>query len=349
VSRARCNYHHHVENEVIAKPERHTSCLFCKGAASYIYHMGGYPIYQCFSCGTGFVCPMPEQESINKLYEGFIPNLNENQMPTFKNIASELFTQLGLGSGINLKMLDIGGGNGFFCKAFEELGYGQGTYVDLDAQSCRFAREQLHLTRVIPCDAIDLRKYTDEKFDFIYCRHVIEHLVNPTAFILTIFEFLGDQGIFVVQFPNGDSLEFLAYPHRNIGYRFNRIRASSNQSIIKTLWIMISGGILHGMDPPRHLWAISRKGIQEWSNENRILCETFSRHMGDIPFAHGISKNNTIARKLTDFMGQRMLSPIYGGAHLVAILKKETQPIKMDKREEMNLTISNRRRGGSRD
>ncbi|MFH1618741.1 MAG: class I SAM-dependent methyltransferase [bacterium] len=297
-------------------------CAFCQSRGAYLYRMGEYPVCQCVSCGTGFVHPMPDQETLRKLYDGFIPNLDAGRMPDRMKSASMLFPQLGLKPGNNLKMLDIGGGGGFFCRAFEDLRYGAGTYVDIDRRSCCFARETMGLKAVLECDAMMLREHSCEKFDFIYCRHLIEHLPEPTVFLKVVAGFLAGGGILVVQFPNADSLEYLAYAHLNIGYRFDKIRKSSDFSRWKTLYIMLAGGILHGMDPPRHIWAISRKGITVWARANRFACRSFARHLGDPAFSPGYAMAKETRRRLRDFIGQKILGPIKGGTHLVAILSR---------------------------
>jgi 2-polyprenyl-3-methyl-5-hydroxy-6-metoxy-1,4-benzoquinol methylase len=149
-------------------------------------------------------------ETLKKYYDGFLPKLDVNRMSTFESAAKKLFPHLGLHSGSKLKMLDIGGGGGFFSKALEDLGYGESTYVDLDPQSCNFAQNSLKLKRVFNCDAMNIKEYINTKFDFIYCRHVIEHLLEPITFLEKIMDYLNDNGIFVVQFPKGNSLEYLA-------------------------------------------------------------------------------------------------------------------------------------------
>ena len=86
-------------------------------------------------------------------------------------------------------MLDVGGGGGFYAKAFEDLGYGLSTYIDLDFQSCRFANE-LGLKNVIHGNAV-LADYGDKKFDLIMCRHLIEHLKDPVTFVFDILKLSG--------------------------------------------------------------------------------------------------------------------------------------------------------------
>lgn len=94
--------------------------------------------------------------SIKKYYDGFLGQLDANLMSTVESAAKKLFSHLGLRSGRNLKMLDIGGGGGFFSKAFEDLGYGESTYVDLDPQSRNFARDNLKLEKVLNYDPMKM-------------------------------------------------------------------------------------------------------------------------------------------------------------------------------------------------
>ena len=285
--------------------------------------MAEYAIYQCSCCKTGFVAPMPTQKTLKNLYNGFLTDLNKDKMPE-PSIAASLFHQLGLRKKRNkFKMLDIGGGGGFFCKAFEDLDYGMATYVDLDPKSCQFAQKDLGLKRVYNIDAMKISDLTNEKYDFIYCRHLIEHLMKPTDFLLGISKMLTKNGRFVVQFSNGDSLEYLAYNHLNILYRCSKIRNSNKFSYVKTLQLMLFGQMLHGMDPPRHLWAITQKGISLWAQKNKLLCDSFARHIGDALFSPGFTKKNRFIGKLIDFIGQRFLSSLKGGTHLVAILRNQ--------------------------
>ncbi len=268
------------------------------------------------------VIEMPTEETLRELYDGFIPHLDANTRARIRELAGLLFPQLPLPRRRPLRMLDIGGGGGFFCRAFEDLDYGEGTYVDLDPQSCAFARNELGLTRTFNCRAESLSSHGDVRFDFIYARHLIEHLTEPTDFLEKTVDLLTDDGIFVVQCPNGDSLEYLGYPHQNIRHRIRNISRSSGFSRLKTLRILLTGGILHGMDPPRHLWAVSEKGMTTWARRKSIPCESFARHLGDFPFSPGYSPQQKIVGRAGDWFAQRVLAPIRGGTHLVAILSR---------------------------
>lgn len=193
--------------------------------------------------------------------------------------------------------------------------------MDLDSQSCDFAQNTLGLKRVFNRDAVNIKEYINAKFSFIYCRHVIEHLIDPTAFMGKIINYLDSEGLLVVQVPNGNSLEYLAYPRSSIRSRFSSICKTNNFSRMKVLRIMISGGMLHGVDPPRHLWAITKDGMKKWASKRKIVCEAHTYNLGDPAYSPYYKKGKRGLRKVQDFIGQKLLSMIHGGTHLVSILK----------------------------
>ena len=299
------------------------NCAFCGGKCFYRYSMGEYDIWQCRDCRTGCVWPVPAPRVLKEYYDGFSSHFGADWMPVVEASSKELFAHLQLCAGRNLKMLDIGGGGGFFSKAFEDLGYGESTYVDLDPQSCDFAGNTLGLERVFNCDAMDIGEYAGGNFDFIYCRHVIEHLPDPITFMERILGYLKDDGIFVVQVPNGDSLEYLAYPQQStIRRRVSVICRTNDLSLLRVFWVMISGGMLHGIDPPRHLWAITREGMKRWADGKGINCDIHTHHLGDPAYSPYYKRRKNIIFRVLDFVGQKLLGPIHGGTHLVAVLRR---------------------------
>jgi 2-polyprenyl-3-methyl-5-hydroxy-6-metoxy-1,4-benzoquinol methylase len=295
-------------------------CPLCQGKCRFRYAMEGHDIWQCQNCGSGQVHPLPGVEFLKAYYSGFSYNLNFSPYLDIEASAKKLFLDFKLDPRGGLKMLDIGGGGGFFSKAFELLGYGESTYLDIDPLSCDFARENLKLKRVFSCDAMDLDKYVTDRFDFIYCRHVVEHLTDPVSFMRNIIRCLSANGIFIVQVPNASSIEYLAYPGSTLKDRVSSILKANNFSRVKVLWTIISGGMLHGIDPPRHLWAITGKGIKSWASSEKITCDVRTYHLGDPAYSPYYRKAGDARAKIHEFIGQKVLAPIHGGTHLVAIL-----------------------------
>ena len=102
----------------------------------------------------------------------------------------------------NLKILDIGCGNGNISLAMGSLGY-QTTGVDVDAGSIEIARKRnsfAHVTfELKDADAFSI----DGKYDVVICSEVLEHLHKPTELVKQWPELLESDGICIVTVPNG--------------------------------------------------------------------------------------------------------------------------------------------------
>lgn len=263
---------------------------------------------------------MPSPEELGDYYKGFLFSADPGNINIVVTSGSRLFEKIGLPRDSELKMLDVGGGGGFYAKAFETAGYGQSTYVDLDSDACSFAKETVGLSRVLNKDATEFLE-TDQKFDFIMCRHLIEHLVEPTSLILKLVSLLSDKGVLLVVCPNGDSLEYLAHPQSNLQQRIESISRSSRISRLGVLGKFLSGKMLHGLDPPRHLWAISRRGMRAFLKDHNLNSEITTFPLTD-PDYSPYFKKDTFGKKVSAFFGNNIAARVAGGTHLSVIVRK---------------------------
>lgn len=263
---------------------------------------------------------MPNEIVLREFYKGFLFGANISNLETILKSAPQLFSQLGLSKSVGLKMLDVGGGGGFYAKAFEVSGYGASTYIDLDGEACEFARAKVGLKNVLNEDAAVLNVQKG-KYDFIMCRHLIEHLVDPTAFILKMTDLLAENGTMLLICPNGDSLEYFAYPNSNLKSRVGTISRSGRISRVKVVLKLLSGEMLHGIDPPRHLWAVSRKGMQRFLADKKIEADISTFPLTD-PLYSPYHSSWTLTQKISDFIGDKIASKIAGGTHLSVVIRK---------------------------
>lgn len=294
-------------------------CPFCNGFASPVYKMGDYDICMCECCGTGQVFPLPSETELVEFYKGFLFSANLRNLETILASAPKLFSLLNLPRNDSLKMLDVGGGGGFYAKAFEVAGYGESTYIDLDGDACTFAREKVGLANVLNQDATMLTA-EEGSYDFIMCRHLIEHLINPTSFVLKLRSLLKEGGTLFIVCPNGDSLEYFAYPHMNLRGRVAKISESSHLSKIRAVGKLLSGKMLHGIDPPRHLWAISRKGMRRFLAGKGINAEIKTFPLTDHLYSPYYS-SKTFYQKVAAFFGDVIAAKIAGGTHLSVVIR----------------------------
>ena len=306
--------------------EEHAPCLFCGGRVAYAYTMGTYSLGYCKDCHTIGVLEMPSHAAISRYYQGFNFQTNSSQYQAIRSerIKKWMAGLVPTGTGT---VLDVGGGGGFFARAFEDFGFGESTYIDLDAEACQFARSEMKLKKVI-CDSVEnINAHTeDQKYDFIYCRHVIEHLLDPVRLIKRCAELLSPQGVFVLQCPNGPSKEGVLFP--NYWKKFLRIaKTSNNWSTGYAIYFSLLNRYGWGIDPMRHLWAISGKGIQaSLNNDSRIEVKIKSASLADPVYSPYWRPNNRWER-FAGGLSRMLVGNLLQGMHLVAEIRRREPSI----------------------
>lgn len=289
-----------------------------------IYLYDEYSILKCPKCGTGVASPIPDEHVIENFYNGFLSSLSKEEVLKKAPLAKKFFNRIKLTSPNNLNFLDLGGGEGLFSHAFEYYSFGTSTYVDRDPKSCEFVKKNLNINKVLTGDVNNLFTILNEdRYDVIYSRHLIEHLADPFEAIEKSIQILQHNGLAIHQCPNADSLEYLVYKNSNLWTRYRTIRESTGLSHIYLFWRFLAGDILHGMDPPRHLWAITPKGMMLWAKRKNYHVEVFTTHIGDLPFSPEFKKKKSPGFRFAKFIGQEILAPIRGGTHLIAKFCKQ--------------------------
>jgi 2-polyprenyl-3-methyl-5-hydroxy-6-metoxy-1,4-benzoquinol methylase len=100
------------------------------------------------------------------------------------------------------KVLDIGCGDGTRLSQLMELGW-EGVGVDFDSQAISRARSK---GMNAYCGELLELGLTDNSFDAIILRHVIEHIYNPAEVLKECMRLLKPGGQFVITTPNARSL-----------------------------------------------------------------------------------------------------------------------------------------------
>ncbi len=295
-------------NKVIKK------CRLCGGDFGYYYKLAEYDLGSCCNCGSVSVVNVISADELKRFYQGFSFQVNIDNYNKVKTPAVESWIRDLLKGKENASMLDVGGGGGFFARAFEEFGFGESTYIDLDGEACDFARNQMGLKRVV-CDNVEnLKAYVGmKKFDFIYCRHVVEHLIDPGKLVRECADMLSDHGVFVLQCPNGESKE---------GF-LREVKSSNSWSKTKAITFSLSSSYGWGIDPIRHLWAISGKGIEsifEYNDSFEVVVKSAS--LADPVFSPYWSPQTRWYRIATSF-ARRAAGILYKGMHLVVEIRRK--------------------------
>lgn len=300
-----------------------SKCVFCNGETQFAYRLGDYDLNSCSQCRTVGVSQFPSDEELHAYYDGFCFETDVKKYKRINTPQMKSWMQGIVGTSGEASMLDVGGGGGFFSRAFSEFGLGESTYIDLDDKACQFATNEMGLQNVIHDRVENLHKHVGEKrFDFIYCRHVIEHLVDPVSLIKSCSKLLSDKGTFVLQCPNGISKEAVFYP-RYWNKFLKPTCESNNWSRFKGFRFSLSKSYGWGIDPIRHLWAVSETGIRQLiNNEDGYVTKVFSKSLRDPVFSPYWSPTDRLS-KITKPFAAVLVPHAMCGAHLVAYINRE--------------------------
>jgi 2-polyprenyl-6-hydroxyphenyl methylase/3-demethylubiquinone-9 3-methyltransferase len=104
--------------------------------------------------------------------------------------------------GPQVRVLDVGCGNGFSCGEFLKRGC-QVVGIDLSRQGIEIARKAYPQGRfeVLPADDQLLANLGEKPFDLVISTEVIEHLYDPRAYARGCYEALKPRGRFICTTP----------------------------------------------------------------------------------------------------------------------------------------------------
>lgn len=258
---------------------------------------------------------MPTMRELTKFYDGFLFAANPKTYPAIEQSTALLMKFLEFRPDGNNRMLDVGGGGGYYSVAFEKLQYGHACYADLDPQACAYARS-LGLKNVIHGN-VESPGLITGKYDLIFVRHVIEHLVSPDIFMTALLPYLNPLGKLVIICPNGLSTEDHLFP-THLAKRACSLLKFNNYNL-KTLFKGLIEYIHHGISPPRHLWAITEVGLREFWIRKKMPCKTmtFSIDNKMVSPLFKTTLSTPIYRLLKPFLKKEK------GAHLVCIVQNK--------------------------
>lgn len=298
-------------------------CRWCGGELRPLYRMGDYQTWQCRRCNSGTTSPLPPAEELRRFYDQFAFAADAANLRLYKTDPVTRWLR-GFGFRAEARLLDVGGGGGFMARAFQDAGLGEAHYVDLDASACLFAGRELGLRHVRHADVCELPHLSGVRYDLIYCRHVLEHVRDPFEMLRRMMALLADDGVIELILPNGASLEYLGYPEL-LRRRVDTIVRSNPELSEATVWRSFwTGRIAHGLDPIRHLWAVTPKGITAWlSRQPGIrfsVCTKPLSHSVYSMYNAGVRRSSWQERVRT-FCVNRSVARVRGACHLVARIR----------------------------
>ena len=230
----------------------------------------GWHIKRCPLCKVAFVHPQPDPEAIKAHYNGMYSHLatefDAKKMHwARKSIGGYLSTLNKKGYLNKQTLLDIGGGLGYYSKAFEEAGLSV-TLVEQDPISAKFARNILKVTNIIELSSDDFFKSNTRKYDIVFLRHVIEHSTDPLKLLRNVADIIKDKGVFIIETDNNEGVELLCRP---ITAKFYLSRYHLSYEPVSFLSLIMKRPL--GIDPPNHLFGFRISNLSAILEQNDLI------------------------------------------------------------------------------
>lgn len=167
-----------------------------------------WSLYQCSSCGTSFINPMPDSKTLAKYYdkdyygsgEGKFLSSVEGIVAFFRYLRARTIRRL-IPAG---RVLDVGCGRGLMLKFLKSRGY-EVHGVELDTVAAARARNNLNqeifhtLEEPVQC--------LPQQYQAICFWHSLEHLPEPGKTLRTADRLLAPEGVLVISAPHMESLQ----------------------------------------------------------------------------------------------------------------------------------------------
>lgn len=222
-----------------------------------------------------FGAPLPSQEFLNNYYQGFLFNIPDEK--ALGKTVQKRMIELPKWFTINKhdRFLDFGGGTGSSYKAAVQLGF-DAYYFDLDKKAEEFVKQAHGLTEAYIVNDI---ASTSLRFDAIFSDNVIEHLIDPVAYIQQMLNLASPGCEIVIKTPHGGNTETWFNPSIWIkGYTLKAFKFNSFARVLS--------GTLQRFwhcDPPRHLYSFTDKSLRAVATKAGCKNEQIEILYYDIP------------------------------------------------------------------
>lgn len=197
----------------IAGDRRPAPCAVCGSSEREVFWQGrGMTLLECRGCRLVALDPPPSDETVAALYNdtgqgattGYFAKVDK------KMRRSRLRVRKIGRHAAGGRFLDVGCNGGFMVEAAREAGF-ESRGVEIDPVAVAYAREHYPENNYFLGRMEDFAA-TAPRFDAVYCSEVIEHVVDPRAFLRAIARLMHPGGVLLLTTPH-------IREYRRIGYR----------------------------------------------------------------------------------------------------------------------------------
>lgn len=171
----------------------------------YTYDAGESFIHKCPMCSLEYLRPIVNTGDKRRMDtiddEGLLNNSVLKNLHYQLIVRPEISRVIKLLGKKELEMLDIGCGTGLVSEMWSKAGF-KVTGLEPSEIRAKYARKRG--LRVLPCYVEDLD--SEECFDLIVIRHVLEHLEEPKTILKKLRQHLKPNGLLLVIVPNLDCI-----------------------------------------------------------------------------------------------------------------------------------------------
>jgi SAM-dependent methyltransferase len=201
---------------VTIKTEKLAACPICESERVSVFlkgydyetNTGSYNIEECKDCHIKFTNPRPISSDLPRLYEDresadFVkPFLLIDKLRSFsiRRFFEALPSDILSG---NKFVLDFGCGDGFFSKELADFNPSL-QVVATDFHDDSPQRIIGHMQIKYHSHSIFMEEHG--KYDVIFCRHVLEHSLDPIDTLRLLDQLLNKDGFLVIEVPNASSI-----------------------------------------------------------------------------------------------------------------------------------------------
>jgi len=170
-------------------------------------------------CGLIHIFPFCKLESSSKLYD----ELHSCWGSFCRSGEPEEYEKLRIGriqeylGKKELSLLEIGSGVGYFLNYAKRMGWGRIVGIEISMKAVEFAKKS-GLNEIYCGDFLEV-DLPPQKFDLIYCNHVLEHLPYPDRVLEKCRKFMKENSLLVMEVP---------YEFRNLGYFYYSLFRKKN-------------------------------------------------------------------------------------------------------------------------